>query len=91
MITDVAMPGMNGVELARRVRTISRDLPILFSSGYADIQTFGEELSEGTVLKKPFRMAEVASRIESALQGSATADEEASKVSTGAAAEPRTD
>jgi signal transduction histidine kinase/ActR/RegA family two-component response regulator len=67
LITDVAMPGMNGVELARRVRVLDDQLPILFASGYADVQTFGEELSDGTVLKKPFRMADVANRIEAAL------------------------
>jgi CheY-like chemotaxis protein len=67
LITDVAMPGVNGVELARRVRAIDEKLPILFSSGYADVQTFGEELSDGTVLKKPFRMVDVASRIEATL------------------------
>jgi len=67
LITDVAMPGVNGVELARRVRAIDEKLPILFSSGYADVQTFGEELSDGTVLKKPFRMVDVANRIEATL------------------------
>ncbi|MGN6154510.1 MAG: ATP-binding protein [Sphingomicrobium sp.] len=63
LITDVAMPGMNGVELAREARSIDPDLPILFSSGYADVQAFGDELSDETVLRKPFRIADVASRI----------------------------
>ena len=68
LITDVLMPGMNGVELARRVRTLDANLPILFSSGYADVQMFGEELSDETVLKKPFRIAEAARRIKAALE-----------------------
>lgn len=68
LITDVAMPGTNGVELARRARQIDQGLPILFSSGYADVQVFGEELSDETVLRKPFRIADVASRIEAALE-----------------------
>lgn len=68
LITDVLMPGMNGVELARRTRTLDADLPILFSSGYADVQMFGEELSDESVLKKPFRIAEAARRIEAALE-----------------------
>lgn len=68
LITDVLMPGMNGVELARRIRTLDADLPILFSSGYADVQIFGEELSDETILKKPFRIAEAARRIEAALE-----------------------
>jgi signal transduction histidine kinase/ActR/RegA family two-component response regulator len=67
LITDVAMPGTNGVELARRAREIASGLPILFSSGYADVQAFGEELSDESVLRKPFRIADVAARIEAAL------------------------
>jgi signal transduction histidine kinase/ActR/RegA family two-component response regulator len=70
LITDVAMPRTTGVELARRVRIENPRLPILFSSGYADVSTFGEELSDEVVLKKPFRVAEIARRIEAALDSS---------------------
>ena len=67
LMTDVAMPGMTGVELARRVRAAAPGLPILFASGYADVQTFGAELSDEAVLKKPYRISEVAARISAAL------------------------
>jgi signal transduction histidine kinase/ActR/RegA family two-component response regulator len=73
LITDVAMPGVNGVELARRARVLDPAMPVLFSSGYADVQTFGEELSDETILKKPFRISEVAARIEASLEGEAQA------------------
>jgi CheY-like chemotaxis protein len=69
LLTDVAMPVMNGVELARRARTLDEELPILFASGYADVQAFGAELSDETVLKKPFRIVELAAKIEAALDG----------------------
>jgi signal transduction histidine kinase len=58
MITDLTMPGMSGVELARRAREIRPDLPIVLSSGYADevptetLRTLG--ITE--VLPKPFQM-----------------------------------
>ena len=74
LITDVLLPGMNGVELARKIRTLDADLPILFSSGYADVQMFGEELSDETVLKKPFRIADAARRIEAALDTNVSSD-----------------
>jgi signal transduction histidine kinase/ActR/RegA family two-component response regulator len=67
MITDVAMPGMNGVELARQVRDRLPTLPIIFASGYADVQTFGEELANEDMLKKPYRISDLASRIAAAL------------------------
>jgi signal transduction histidine kinase len=63
MITDIVMPDTTGVDLARMVRERWPALPILFASGYADVKTFGDELSDETVLKKPFRIAEVAERI----------------------------
>jgi CheY-like chemotaxis protein len=67
MLTDVAMPGMSGVELAARVREAHPELLIVFASGYADVQTFGAELSEERLLKKPYRMAEVAAHLAAAL------------------------
>jgi CheY-like chemotaxis protein len=67
VITDLAMPGMTGVDLARQIRSNTPDLPIIFTSGYADVQTFGEELLEETMLKKPCRIAELAARISGAL------------------------
>jgi signal transduction histidine kinase len=68
VITDIVMPEMTGLELAKEVRERLPGLPILFASGYADVATFGAELSEATVLKKPFRIAEVAERIRDMLK-----------------------
>jgi CheY-like chemotaxis protein len=63
LVTDVAMPGMNGVELAQKARAAVPDMPIIFASGYADVQMFGAELADEPLLKKPYRIAEVAARI----------------------------
>lgn len=63
MVTDVAMPGMSGVDLAGRARAIAPDMPILFASGYADLEMFGAQLSEEIVMKKPYRLAELAARL----------------------------
>ena len=37
VITDHAMPGMTGVELAGRIRELFPNLPILLATGYADL------------------------------------------------------
>jgi len=37
VITDYSMPGMNGGDLARAVRAIAPDMPILIASGYAEL------------------------------------------------------
>jgi CheY-like chemotaxis protein len=67
LVTDVAMPAMNGVELAREARARCPDLPVLFASGYADLDRFGAELEHESVLKKPYRLADLAARISAAL------------------------
>jgi CheY-like chemotaxis protein len=64
LLTDIAMPAMSGVELAKRVRERVPDLPILFATGYADLQAFGEQLSEETVVRKPYRLSDLAARLE---------------------------
>lgn len=74
LITDVAMPGMTGVEVARHIRSQDNGIPIVFSSGYADVQAFGEELSDEVVLKKPFRLTDIAARIQAALDPSSTGE-----------------
>lgn len=36
VITDFKMPGMNGIELIRQVRTLRPEVPVILISGYAD-------------------------------------------------------
>jgi signal transduction histidine kinase/CheY-like chemotaxis protein len=65
VITDLTMPGMTGVDLARGIREIRPDIPIVLSSGYAD------EVPEETlkaigvveVLPKPFQMQALAKAV----------------------------
>ena len=40
VVTDYLMPGLNGVELARRLQATRPALPILLLSGYADLEAF---------------------------------------------------
>ncbi|MEO6360203.1 MAG: response regulator [Sphingomicrobium sp.] len=63
MLTDVAMPGITGVELADHARELRPDMPVLFATGYADLQAFGAQLSDEMVIKKPYRLAEIAARL----------------------------
>ena len=71
LMTDYAMPGMTGVELATRARTLRPTLPILLATGYAD-------LPDGTStdlprLAKPYRQADLAMQISRLLGSHATA------------------
>ena len=57
LITDFAMPGMNGLELSRAARAIRPNLPVVLVSGYADSGALAAEaLDPGSrVLTKPFK------------------------------------
>jgi len=61
LITDYAMPGMNGIELAGAARKLRPELPILLTSGYDEVpDAAGLAYAQ---LRKPFREAELSVRI----------------------------
>jgi CheY-like chemotaxis protein len=68
LLVDVAMPGISGVELARHARRRRPDLPVLFASGYADMDAFGTDLQSEDLIKKPYRAADLAVRVQEALR-----------------------
>ena len=66
VLLDFAMPGMNGMEVARQVQSKHPTLPILFITGYAD-KTALESVGDARVVKKPFVGDELASKVSGAL------------------------
>ena len=71
MITDVRMPGMDGLELQRRVRLERPELAVILISAHYDEATRQRALDQGAlgVLAKPFDAAELLGTIELALGG----------------------
>ena len=63
----MAMPGMNGVELIKKVRERHPGLRAILATGYADIGAFSP--AEGDfVLQKPYRLDRLAEAIAAALR-----------------------
>ena len=62
-VIDYAMPGMNGVELAERVRRLRSELPILFITGFAEPDRVNGLHALGIVLHKPFKAADLATKL----------------------------
>jgi two-component system, cell cycle sensor histidine kinase and response regulator CckA len=65
LLTDIMMPGMNGVEVAASVARARPGIQVFFMSGYADQDLVRQGLLEtGThFLQKPFTPQELAARI----------------------------
>ncbi len=61
VVTDYAMPVMNGVELAKQIRQIRPDLPLLLVTGFADTINLGDLAIPH--LTKPYSQQQIADLI----------------------------
>jgi len=70
LLTDVVMPGMNGVELSKRLLSLQPGLKVIFASGYADsvMLHHGVTDSGAAFLPKPYGPRSLASKIREVLE-----------------------
>ena len=68
VITDIRMPGMDGLDLQRRILEVDPDLAIIVITAYASVSTAVQALKEGAYdyLAKPFDPEELTRVIEKA-------------------------
>jgi PAS domain S-box-containing protein len=73
LITDVIMPGINGKDLAERLKNMRPGLRCLFMSGYmADVMATDGVLDKGLhFIQKPFTMQALADKVREVLAGQA--------------------
>jgi FixJ family two-component response regulator len=69
LITDVRMPGIDGLELQRRVRFERPELPVIFVSAHYDAEIRSRAMGQGAAafLYKPFDAADLLEAIEQVL------------------------
>jgi two-component system cell cycle sensor histidine kinase/response regulator CckA len=63
LVTDLAMPGMNGTELARKVKERLHGTEVLFISGYAEELRQSGEIDDSRFLQKPFTPQALARKV----------------------------
>jgi PAS domain S-box-containing protein len=70
LITDVAMPGMNGFELAHALKSSHPHLKVMFISGHTPdgIAHYGELDKKAIFLQKPFTQDMLATKVREALE-----------------------
>ena len=69
ILLDVIMPGIGGAEAMRRIRSLTPDIPIVISSGFADHDS-ATSLSGGGAagfISKPYRMEVLGSKLKEIL------------------------
>lgn len=82
LVLDVSLPGLNGLELQKRVAVERADMPIIFITGHGDVPMTVEAMKAGAVefLTKPFDNDVLLSAIRCALERSSVSLAEESEL-----------
>jgi two-component system cell cycle response regulator CpdR len=65
LLTDIVMPEMDGIELARRAAELDPDIKIMFITGFAAVALNPDSSApkQAKVLSKPFHLRELVSEV----------------------------
>ena len=66
LLTDIVMPEMDGIELARRAAELDPDIKIMFITGFAAVALNPDSQApkDAKVLSKPFHLRELVAEVE---------------------------
>jgi len=69
VITDLKMPGMNGMEVLKTVRILQPEIPVIIITGYASVDTAVETMRRGAFdyIPKPFTPDLIIQKVRKAL------------------------
>src|SRR6516162_3616429 len=70
VVSDIRMPGMNGIELVRKLRSQGATCPVILITGHGDVALAVEAMKAGAVdfIEKPFDDAALLGAIRAALE-----------------------
>ncbi|MDE2133533.1 MAG: response regulator, partial [Alphaproteobacteria bacterium] len=66
LLTDIVMPGMDGIELAKRAAEMNPPMKIMFITGFAAVALHPSSNApkQAKVLSKPFHLREIVAEVE---------------------------
>ncbi len=69
VVSDIRMPGMDGMTLLQRLREVDPDLPVILVTGHADVQLAVEAMRRGAYdfIEKPFNTQSLISTLRRAI------------------------
>lgn len=70
IVLDIRMPGMDGMELQKKLNSKHSILPIIFVTGHGDVPMAVDAMKEGAVdfIQKPYREEALLEKIDAALE-----------------------
>ena len=70
LLTDLQMPGMDGIELTRRAQAVAPDMVIVLMTAHGSIGSVVDAMKNGAIdyVQKPFRISGIVPAVERALE-----------------------
>ena len=70
LLTDIVMPEMDGIELARRATELDPDIKVMFITGFAAVALNPDSQApkDAKVLSKPFHLRDLVNEVQKLLQ-----------------------
>ena len=70
VITDLKMPGLDGIELLDAVKQVDADIPIIIITAYSSVEAAAETIQKGgfDFITKPFRKEQILFTIDKAMK-----------------------
>ena len=64
LLTDIVMPGLDGIELSQRARVLLPDLRVMFITGFAAVALARADApSDARIMSKPFHLRDLVTEI----------------------------
>ncbi len=70
VVCDIRLPGMDGMALLRRLRSIDADLPVIMITGHGDVSTAVQAMRDGAYdfIEKPYSAERLVKTVQRALE-----------------------
>jgi DNA-binding NtrC family response regulator len=70
VISDLKMPGLDGIELLEAIRRVDQDIPVVFITAYGSVESAIETMQKGgfDFITKPFKKEQILFTIEKAIK-----------------------
>jgi len=70
LLTDIVMPGLDGIELAQKVSVIAPETRVMFITGFSAVTLrAGQTLPQAKVLSKPFHLRDLVLEVDRMFEG----------------------